>query len=379
MSAVALDRDALYYPYIHIRDVNWLKGTLLCFPQVRRIVPPGFDLHDSKEVRKFRDVEGRKGQPLLGEEYTETLVWESPVRQAQERLIQTLKNNEGFVLAHYLMEAAQKEYGERYDSFQMHTGKFMHDLAEYVLNSGLGWLSRELHGRYTEERWISLHPRLGEAIMSVISIAIARDKGLDIVTSSGSVHHALAVQDEEEVLNRIVGLPGTKKDTPGAEKVDELAQIMMTTCFNLERLSAEQIAELIKDGKDLRAFKNALVPIAESIPEILDKTEREKKLKQKAEEVIQQWSSYRKSLPRFAVDALVESTEVKIPDVAAGVIAGATTGLALASGVGLAIGLLTWQGLRIWRKFKESTAANPYRFLSRVEKAGATLALSPPA
>jgi len=25
----ALDRDALYYPYIHIRDVNWLKATLL--------------------------------------------------------------------------------------------------------------------------------------------------------------------------------------------------------------------------------------------------------------------------------------------------------------------------------------------------------------
>jgi hypothetical protein len=36
----ALDRDSLYYPYIRIRDVNWLKATLLYFPHVRRIVVP---------------------------------------------------------------------------------------------------------------------------------------------------------------------------------------------------------------------------------------------------------------------------------------------------------------------------------------------------
>jgi hypothetical protein len=37
--AIALDRDALFYPHIHIDDVNWLKSTLFCFPTVRRIVP----------------------------------------------------------------------------------------------------------------------------------------------------------------------------------------------------------------------------------------------------------------------------------------------------------------------------------------------------
>ncbi len=30
-AGVALDRGALYYPFIHIIDVNWLKATLLCF------------------------------------------------------------------------------------------------------------------------------------------------------------------------------------------------------------------------------------------------------------------------------------------------------------------------------------------------------------
>ena len=48
MSAeVALDRDALYYPFIHITDVNWLKATLLCFPGVRRMVPQSYVPTDS--------------------------------------------------------------------------------------------------------------------------------------------------------------------------------------------------------------------------------------------------------------------------------------------------------------------------------------------
>ena len=41
-AGVALDRDALYYPFIHITDVNWLKATLLCFPRVRRMVPQSY-------------------------------------------------------------------------------------------------------------------------------------------------------------------------------------------------------------------------------------------------------------------------------------------------------------------------------------------------
>jgi hypothetical protein len=65
---VALDRDALYYPYIHVRDVNWLKATLLCFPQVRRIVPKDFSLNDLPEVRPFLEVTGARGEPLVAAE-----------------------------------------------------------------------------------------------------------------------------------------------------------------------------------------------------------------------------------------------------------------------------------------------------------------------
>src|SRR5215471_12941354 len=113
------DRDALYYPYIHIRDVNWLKGTLLCFPQVRRIVPSDFPLNDSAEVRKFLRLRGARGEPLLTQEYTDYHFASSPLQATQEQLLTLLKSNERRIKSQYSQEAAVRDLGEKYDSFEM--------------------------------------------------------------------------------------------------------------------------------------------------------------------------------------------------------------------------------------------------------------------
>src|SRR4051794_11430979 len=42
-----MQRPALYFPYIHIRDDNWLKAAALYWPTVRRIVPHDYPKHDS--------------------------------------------------------------------------------------------------------------------------------------------------------------------------------------------------------------------------------------------------------------------------------------------------------------------------------------------
>ena len=93
-----LDRDALYYPYIHITDVDWLKATLLSFPQVRRIVPRGFDLNDSAEIKPFRSREGAR-RPLLAEEPAELEGAYLAQRRLKERLEKTdPRQLDGFTL-----------------------------------------------------------------------------------------------------------------------------------------------------------------------------------------------------------------------------------------------------------------------------------------
>ena len=127
------DRDALYYPYIHIRDVNWLKATLLCFPQVRRMVPPDFFLNDEPEVQQFRANIGPRNEPLISEESTDT----STVEQAQIRLLSRLKADENTICRRFSRSAAIAAFAERSDSFQMHRGKFGDDLFSFLESKDL--------------------------------------------------------------------------------------------------------------------------------------------------------------------------------------------------------------------------------------------------
>ena len=58
------DREALYYPYIHIRDEEWLKKTLLVVAGMARMIGAGFTPDDSPLVKELSTQ--RHGQkPLL--------------------------------------------------------------------------------------------------------------------------------------------------------------------------------------------------------------------------------------------------------------------------------------------------------------------------
>ena len=379
----ALDRDALYYPYIHFQDINWLKATLLCFHQVRRMVPPGFSVNDSDEVKQFGQLKGSRDQPLIEEEGTD----QEEVYHAQKRLLGFIEENEEIILNNFTKEGTDRALyksvikannNNRSDSFVIHRAKMMYELVEYLEHRELVWPARNILGGY--EKWYALNPILGEAIMSVIAINIAVSNGLDIVTSSGNIHHAIVSLNEKEVFDDLIQKPKFPQPMDDSNRIaeitDELALMVMNTHFDLNRLSAAQIAELIKEGKDLRKFKDAIVPIAQRIPDIRNPEEREKRLKQASDEVIDEWHNYKKSLPRFALDALMDVSKIKPPEVISGIAATATSSLAFGVGIGLTIGFVTYSGYRIYKKYKEQESG-PYQYLSRIQKSGATLTTRP--
>jgi hypothetical protein len=88
------DYGALYYPRIHFNDLEWLKGTLLAFGSVHRIVPVEHPLdRDPPEVRQ---ISARHGGvlPVVIEINPE---W-APIEFAQSRLHQALDKTDGVVL-----------------------------------------------------------------------------------------------------------------------------------------------------------------------------------------------------------------------------------------------------------------------------------------
>jgi hypothetical protein len=83
---MAADVDALNYPYIRVRHVEWLKRTLLIFPHVVRMTPDSHAPADDPAVSEFVWTSGSRG-PLL----RSARLWDQHVQNAQYTLIEELK------------------------------------------------------------------------------------------------------------------------------------------------------------------------------------------------------------------------------------------------------------------------------------------------
>jgi len=354
------NRYALYYPYIHIRDENWLKGTILGFQQVRRIVPKQFTVKDQAITKAYAELKGADGQPLLKPVFIDA----NQVRETQQWLCKRMLERIDDLRARYAEEKTPPELQGGPGSFEMHVGKFLdEELLMLLKTRGLAWHSREPSEPDSFD-WITMHPKLGSAMMSILALSVARLEGLSVVTSSGRIHHELLANREESVFDKLLDAaapPGAS--SPADVTVEELAHVVITTGFDLTRLTAEQISELLKQGKDLRAFRSTLSGFVSRIPAGLGPDERMARLKKEAELVLDEWDKYTSVLPPFAKDALVDAALDKAPDaIKEGITAGALAAVASLPTLLITVGIAA--GIKMFK-----TRDTPLRFLSRVDKA----------
>src|SRR5262245_19398979 len=206
-SDVALNRDALYYPYIHITDVDWLKAALLSFPRVKRMVPPGYVPVDSPEINEFCNIIGPGNEPLL----STVDLFSDAAKRAEERLLAKLESNDDLIRSRYSHAATLRELGPKADQLRLHDEKIVLNLFNHLIGSedmnSLAWRTTAPPGRpdRNQGQWLALHPALGSAILAVKAVAISRDLGLDIVTESSSVHQVVASNVEDEIFDTLIG------------------------------------------------------------------------------------------------------------------------------------------------------------------------------
>jgi hypothetical protein len=377
--------NALYYPYIHLHDVDWLKKTLLFFNQVRRMTPViGVQPNDSAEVLPFTQEHGGRSPLLISAQLSLPRAVRAQADLAQ-RILKDVRNNTEFV-KRFDCDAAVAGGAP---AFQIHQGKLDQRLKDALGNNGLAWnpRQREPYDKYGD--YIQVHPAMGEAVMATIAIACAKGEGLDIVGDgrSGPLHDCLTGKQEKEVYDALIH-PADRGDDPQKPDAKELFDFLVYFACDVTKVAPESLASL--DREPIHKLMCALAKRAEHISESDPGKDRETQFRDEVSKVMGDWRMDKANMMNFwkkvfgaglveeggkFLQKFVEVAAKAVPPTAASAGTGALAGLALhqplivATAAGFGIGLLS-HGAKTYTKLIETDRQSSYRYLSLMETAG---------
>jgi len=269
---------ALYYPRIRIQEPNWLKMTLLCFGQVRRMIPLTYTPEDSDEVKECCETGGPNG--LLVDCAS---LWAEPVQLELMRLRKKIETADEkatyrFTRKGYLENAQNPKLA---DSFEIHRMK-IEPLVQTLLDRKLAWTVDKPRG----ENWLAVHPELGEVIMTILAIAVAKFDGLSIVTPSRRAHGIATSLEDQLVLEELLGsVPKVPSDNAG----DLIQVVMQSVLYDVSKLTIKQIADLLEKKEDLISLRGALEVAASRIPPMENPDRRSQLVREAAIEAVHEW------------------------------------------------------------------------------------------
>ena len=403
-----MNEKALYYPYIHIHDVNWLKATLLLFSEVRRMLPGQVAPSDPSEITRFAERE------LL----TPANLWTPRATNAQTVLAERLTTDahDPRFRSTYDCFATREAIAPSDLGFQIHQEKLAQPLRDALRRTGLAWQPFNSEP-YSFSEYVELNPRVGEAVMSTLAVAAATGEGLDIVGDrrSGQLHNCLLEKKGDEIYKAWLHPPALLPP-PRQPEGQDLFEFLVGFPCDLSAVTPDALAAL--DREPLRNLITRLREIAlDKIPAMDPGPERETYFRDAASKVLEEWRRDRSNLPAYwrtffgqgtadtsqkfvekVADKLTSGGEKATGSVAAaavgsgvagaaagGGVAGATAGgvaalagtgaaglvtAAVASaGVGLAIGVV-FHGVKSYFRMRKNEEDSPYRFLTLMEQAG---------
>lgn len=380
-------RRALYYPYMQPRSVDWVKATLLTFGQISRIVPNDYPLQDLPEVALLAAQKTKLGllirniSPEWSDIETAQILLASKLQRMNAKLLQERFGKERTAL----------ELGSA-DGFQLHEHKLHDSLIRLLDGASLAWSPDK--PSTGAGRWRSVHPHLGEALMSVTSISAARRKGLDLVTDHIEMHAALASLDEGQLLGVLLADQKPAPPAPGStdQATDRRGHLIMTTNLDVSRIRNEEMGEVLEDGVGISAFRHELAGLVTAVPKDAPPEDRERALRTKAEELVTRWLDSQRSWHHRLRPAFVDPAKSDFAERARRA-AESILSAAASSGLGVALGTVgsaSMQTLAAGAGISISVGSalnidgggvapkdEPARFLTRVHDGGMSIVVSP--
>jgi hypothetical protein len=390
--------DALNYPYIRVRDVEWLKRTLLIFPHVARMTPFADAPADDPDITPFTKLEWRN-RPLL----RSADLWRPEIEAAQVELIDGLRDKlegedgqkfrrrfgresnarqaRGSIRHQTVWERRLSPVG----SFQIHRHKLFGQLVEFLVEEGLAW---------TPNNWLAdgpdyleMSPALGEAVMATLATACAENEAMQLVTEFPELHGKLLATPRDKILSACIDPPRRSRIPSG----DAIFEFLVYRRCEVDMLSAENILALKKEKDALADFRVKLEDFAKQLPPVLPgKAELQERFDDILADMFRDWKRDQDNLSAiarqfFGQGVLSEPGKVaqKLLDAALkegpGTVAvGGFSGLGVhqlsgntlvATGAGFVVALVV-RGLESWGKARTAARSSPMRYLTALEAEG---------
>ncbi len=394
---MAIDVDALNYPYIRIRSVDWLKRTLLIFPHVVRMTPLLYAPADDPAIDEFCHLHGVRG-PLL----RSADLYAPHVHTAQRLLMNEIKTrlneNERAFKEKFGRKAARRKDWDGYvlehpnvwdrrlsgrPTFQIHSEKVLWELQHFLQKEGLAW-EPSVSDSSDGPGYIEMHARLGEAVMATLAFACAENEGLQVVTEFPAIHGRVINQGKSDIFSACLDEEHISPARPG----DLVAEFIVYRRCDASKLTGERILALHNEGQALLEFRAALEELAKSLPPTI-RSERvlQQRLDDHVNDIFKKWDADRTNMSSYVSaifgDGLLDEPEAlvkKVAETATGPTGGALIGtMALQSlegaAYGFAVGLM-FRALRAWQGTKRAEAKSPFRYLTLMEKSGVSFVMA---
>jgi hypothetical protein len=289
---------SLYYPYIHIRDVEWLKATLLLFSEVRRMTPvPGPQADDGDLILPFTEWNGGRG-PML----SSANILSPRAVSAQEELAQRLREDakDGDFRNRFGRDAAEAERGADDYGFQIHQMKLHDSLKEVLSETNLAWDPRKHEPYDPWAEYVELHPQVGEVVMATLAIACAMGEGLDIVGDQrlGPLHDCLTRKQPKDVYDAWLKPARNSIDPPQAD-AQELFEFVVTVACDTTRLDAEALAQMGTDRGPIRNLMRALAERAKDMVAMDPGKERTEQFEAETVKILEAWRADRANMHNY--------------------------------------------------------------------------------
>jgi hypothetical protein len=327
---------ALYYPWMHFQDSNWLKLALLSWDRIVRLRTHAVDDRDSDVVREIREE-----SDLLQEIAPSTRDLETVAAAFFELL-----GDEGPIARYKAVRALAEPDIARVpwsNSWPPRAPKLL-----WIYCGGTGTkISNELRRQLLEadvacqfdnlDPWVGLHPKLGTVYLNALADTVARHNALSPVTDDPRMHHAVGALDHlAELLDHPVH--PAFQDTRAA-----YVHLSLRAAIRPERIAAVPVSRLVgfrqRYGPELEAFRAHIGSLATELEQITAVENSEiaqahlQALYERATKP--QLDELRRALRAFGIESTVGTLGLKVD---LGAVSGTTLGTLAVSGGHPAVG-----------------------------------------